>query len=394
MISSLSTKAYDVLVVGSGPAGSTAAYLLAKHGMRIALIEKKVLPRHKTCGGGVVQRAIQCLPVDVSEVMERECFRVTLDLGKQGLQFSTERTAPIISMTNRDTFDHFLAMEAQKAGAELFQECRALNITKRSDHVELLTTRGCMKARFLVVATGALGFPFKRRRLEETRRLVPALECKVTMDQKRSERYGDRAWFDFGVLPDGYAWIFPKKTTLSVGVLDMRRTGVRLDLILSRYLRAKGFQEESEPRKRAFIIPVTPRRDGFVKGRAFLIGDAAGLADPLIGEGISFSVLSGTLAAEALIKGNLFYDDVKVLYESMLSEKLLKELHLSRILAKIVYNTPRAFHTLFRLYGQDFLEAVTDVAMGLGSYKRKLSDPLNYLQLLKFWGRKNPSLIT
>ena len=114
---------YDVAVVGSGPAGSAAALALAAGGARVTVIEKAALPRYKTCGGGVVRRAVKLLPVDIRRAVERECPRAEVHFPGTGLHFSTRRSESMISMTMRETFDFLLLTAAQAAGADVEARC-------------------------------------------------------------------------------------------------------------------------------------------------------------------------------------------------------------------------------------------------------------------------------
>jgi len=102
-------SAYDVAVVGAGPAGCTAAHRLATAGLRVALLEKEQLPRYKTCGGGLVPRAVSLLPGDIAPVVERHCHRAEMHLVDAGLSFGAERPTFLIMMAMRDQLDARLA---------------------------------------------------------------------------------------------------------------------------------------------------------------------------------------------------------------------------------------------------------------------------------------------
>ena len=107
----------DVAVVGAGPAGASAALALAGRGLRVGIVEKAVLPRYKTCGGGVLRRAAALLPLDFQAAVERECHAAELVHHAPALRFVCERKQPVISMVMRDRFDHLLTQAAERGGA-------------------------------------------------------------------------------------------------------------------------------------------------------------------------------------------------------------------------------------------------------------------------------------
>src|SRR3989442_12787954 len=116
-------NSYDVIVVGTGPAGSTAAHLLAAAGVRVALIDKAAPPRYKTCGGGVIARARRLFATDITAVVERECRRVEINLLDAGLRVARERPHPIVSMAPRQRPDAPLAAGAVAAGRAPLAPC-------------------------------------------------------------------------------------------------------------------------------------------------------------------------------------------------------------------------------------------------------------------------------
>lgn len=197
----------------------------------MVVLEKDSLPRHKTCDGGVTYRAIQLLPVDIREVIELECYSAELNMIDASLHFSTKRQQPIISMTSREKFDFFLVSAAKDAGADVLADCKVIGIINKSDKVELITSKGILSARFAVAADGARGVVAQKAGWQETRYLIPALECEVFVCESVLRRFSRAARFDFGIVPYGYAWVFPKKEHLSIGVLSMRRTPINLNEI-------------------------------------------------------------------------------------------------------------------------------------------------------------------
>jgi geranylgeranyl reductase family protein len=373
---------YDVIVVGSGPAGACAAWRLAQAGVAVAVLEKATLPRYKTCGGGLVGRTMQALPLDVRHVTEHECHTAQLSFLRAGLSFTTHRPTPIISMTMRDQFDYALLSAAQTAGAVVHQPCAVEKASFDSDVVTLTTNRGSMKAKFVIAADGALSTVARTMGMADGRILIPALEYEVTVPPDQLDRFQNTARFDFDLLPHGYAWAFPKRQHLSIGVLSMAQRGSDLKSSMARYLDLLGCRSIIQVQRHGFVIPIRPRRGPFVDKRILLVGDAAGFADPVTGEGISFAIQSGLLAAQSLIETHLEEASVRQAYTHALAETILPELRTGRWLAQLLYNWPRTKSWAFAQHGQRLCEAVTDVMAGTRTYRELAFNSRSLLKLL------------
>ncbi len=383
MVSPVANRLYDVAVVGSGPAGSSAALSLASYGATVALIERKRLPRYKTCGGGLVLRARKFLPVDVSDIVERECRAAEINALQSGIRLVVERDEPLISMTMRDQLDFRLARAAQQAGADLWTGCTVLGVEAHQDRVELATSNGSLAARFVVAADGVLSGLARAAGWPENRKLIPALECEVSVGVGTLERFGRTARFDFEVVPHGYAWVFPKREHLSVGVLSARRGAVQLPAQLERYYRLLGLVGIQKEERHGSLIPFGVRKSGFVRGRVLLVGDAAGFADPLTGEGISFAILSGQIAGQVLSEADFAPEYVRRLYHDRLAHSILRELRLARRLAWLVYRFPRLRARGLRFHGQRIAEHLADVFCGHTTYQSSFPGPVGYLKMIR-----------
>ncbi len=375
-------RTYDVIIVGSGPAGSSAAWRLAQAGLAVAVLEKAALPRYKTCGGGIIGRAIQALPLDVHHVVEQDCHAAQLNVLPSSLSFTTHRSTPIVSMTMRDQFDYALLSAAQAAGAVVHQRCAVEDVSLRGEVVTVATNQGSMNAKFVVAADGALSAVARKMRMADGRVLIPALEYEVTVPQDRLDSFRGVARFDFGVLPRGYAWVFPKKDHLSIGVLSMAQRGSDVKGAMARYLDLLGCRDVTQVEQHGFVIPIRPRKGPFAEQRILLVGDAAGFADPVTGEGISFAVRSGLMAAQSLIDGDLDEATVSETYRRMLDEAILPELRTGRWLARLLYDCPRLRFWAFLQQGQRLCEAVTDVMAGKRTYRDLAFNPRALLRLL------------
>jgi len=173
--------------------------------------------------------------------------------------------------------------------------------------------------------------------------------------------------FDVGIVPHGYAWVFPKTTHLSVGVLTTHRGAINLHRQLEEYLRVIRLAPQAMERH-GFVIPVRPRAGPLARARMLLVGDAAGLADPVTAEGISLAARSGRLAADAIIASQLDPQRARAGYDAAL-RPMLAELRVARTLARLLYEYPRARRWMFRRVGQRLVEAITDVFMGARTYR-------------------------
>src|SRR5271157_262058 len=371
---------YDVIVIGAGPAGSSAARVLAERGIHVALLERARMPRYKACGAGIVGRAMRVLPPDIKETVERECFAAELNMLDAGLQFSVTRQEPVVSMSMRDKLDRFLALNTLEAGADLWEECNALNVTSQAGSVAVETNRGLLSASFVIAADGSTGSIARKAGWRETRTLVPAIEWEVPVDKETFERFASKARFDFGLIPSGYAWIFPKGAHLSVGAASMKRGSMRLDAALERHLLSLGIPLTDGVVRHGALASSRPRSDTVMIGRGLLAGDAAGLTDPVTGEGISFAVVSGQAAARALVAGDLNETAVREEYLATIEEQILKELRSAMDVGKLLYGPAPIRNYLFRLKGQAFCEAVTDVIAGKAKYSELASQVMAYFR--------------
>ena len=374
---------YDAIVVGAGPAGAAAAAELARAGRSVALVEKERLPRYKTCGGGLVGRALAALPDRARAAVELECRTVELHFNAPGgerLSFAVESEQPVVAMAMRSELDAVLARDAVEAGAELLSPCAAGAVTAGRDRVELDTQAGVLRAPFAIAADGATSRVAAGAGWTVAPRCLPAVEWELRVGAERLERFQRAARFDFGGSLCGYAWVFPKREHLSVGALLVHRGSTPLPDLLARYLDGLGLGQAESVERHGWMIPVEPRPGGPARGRVLLAGDAAGLADPLTAEGISHALISGRLAARAVL-GSSDPARVRRNYERELERDVLGELRWARRLARVLY-ARRPPTWLFRHLGQPLCEALVEVIAGRATYRGLLVNPGNYGRLL------------
>jgi geranylgeranyl reductase family protein len=364
-------NSFDVAIIGSGPAGASAAFELAKSGISTVIIEKEILPRYKTCGGGLVFRGRNSMPFGVSSVVEKEFYAVDTYFANTPFKFTTTRDQPIVSMIMRDAFDNLIVEKAKENGVTLLQNHKVLDISF-GDIQTIHTSEGDVKAKFIIAGDGALSQVSKMTGWKETRNIIPALEYEVEVPEADFERLSKNVRFDVDVIPLGYGWCFPKKNHLSIGVGVFVKTKQKIDLkkYYSDYLKMLGIHEIINQEAHGFVIPVSPRTDTFVQKNVFLIGDAAGFADPILAEGISNAILSGVLAAQSIIESNLDAVQSSKLYHEKLEKSILPEIRTGVILSKFFYEKRIVRNLLVKKYGQVLADAMTAVFMGERTYPK------------------------
>ncbi len=381
---------YDVIIAGSGPAGASAAYVLAKAGKRVLVLEKEILPRYKTCGGGLTFKGLNLIPFNITGIIERSCYTVNINDFEANVFILTKREKPVVSMTMRSELDYHLVKAAEKFGAEVKDRAEIKDINNLESNIEVVLEKNEEKfySRFFIAADGVLSVAAKKYFGNSQRNLVPALEYEIYVAGDILSRFGNTPRFDFGIVPGGYGWVFPKKDHLSIGVLSMNMKNGNVNNYFSDYLKSLRIKKIEKWERHGFVIPLMYRKT-FAGNRILLIGDAAGFIDPITAEGISFAILSGQLAAEALIKGNMDPARVYKEYNEKISKNILPELKAGKVLAKFIYNYRKIRIWIVKLYGKKLSELMIDVVMGEKKYSELIKNPLNYFKLLFKWSIKN-----
>ncbi len=360
---------FDVVVVGAGPSGSLAAFKLKQLGFKVLLLEKKSLPRYKTCGGGVTHKAAALLPFPIHEVVERECFEAELGILDADLRFSVRREKPLVHMVMRDDFDFRLFEVARSAGVEVRTKCAVKNLERKGLSWKVQTDAGGFYTTCVVGADGAQGIVAKHGRFPDHELMAPALEYEVWVSEKDLKRFDEKLVIDFGIVPGGYAWVFPKKRHLSIGVGRVLPDKGDLNELYRAYMRYLNFSEILKEERHGFMVPVRPRKI-FVKDGIFLIGDAAGFADPLTAEGIGSALESAQYLADAFRE----YDPrvnmelCERSYWTLINKNLLPHLKSMKVVAQCIYRFPRVRNYFFRKNGQRLTSAMCDVMAGTKPY--------------------------
>lgn len=287
---------YDVIVVGAGPAGSTTARECALRGLSVLLLDKAEFPRDKPCGGGVTARAAALLPFDIGPVVERVVYGMHLTLRQSGgfTRYSSERLA---YLTQRCRLDTFLVERALDKGVVLRQRAAVREVERHPSHVVVRANGESFQGRILVAADGANGTTARLAGINVRITQGIALEGNITVSNGFPEQWQDVLGLDVGGVPGGYGWIFPKGDHVNIGLGGWKYLGPTLRQRLDRLVRFYGFDPAQMWGLRGYHLPLRYPDSPLLDGNVLLVGDAAGLLDPLTGEGIYAAIWSGRTAA-------------------------------------------------------------------------------------------------
>jgi geranylgeranyl reductase family protein len=345
-------RAYDALIIGGGPAGALTAYHLARRGVDVAILEAKSFPRPKACGGGLQARTVKLIPFNVAPVLRGAIHRVNLTYAL-GSQHSRVSSAPLIHTVLRSEFDEFLLRHAAAAGAIVRQGVTCRDIAADpAGGVRVETSEGRFRARCLVGADGANSVVRLRLNSRSDYFWQAGVYCEIPEEWLNGDALAaDAILIDWGAMPSGYAWAFPKRGFVNVGAGG--------PLALVKHLReyALRFVQSSRLVKRDALhllkfaghhLPTLTRRTRLATREMLLVGDAAGCVEPFTGDGICFACKSAEIAArciaEAIASGVI---DLRQ-YSRRIRRELGQELHGARKLLSLSTVFPSLPFRLFR----------------------------------------------
>jgi geranylgeranyl reductase family protein len=283
-----------VAILGGGPAGAFAAEQLASAGLQVQLFDEK-LAWEKPCGGGLTYKAYHQYPFLIDNSTPKRFVTETVLSAPGAGEACLKLDDPLVIYSRLD-LNRMLLERAERAGAQI-EKARVREISRRGSGWDLRTSSGIAPADFCIVATGA------RNPLRD---VGTEMRPHDTMSALGYYVPGDQDRIDIHFLPrlEGYIWIFPRCGHLSIGICGKNEPAASLRQRLERFMTERGIAWKGS----AFYSHLLPSLDAGswhnnrVAGEGWMaVGDAAGLVDPLTGEGLYYAIRSADLAARALL---------------------------------------------------------------------------------------------
>lgn len=294
---------HDVVIVGAGPGGSNAAAVLLDAGLTVAQVDKAPFPRVKPCGGALTVKACRSLRLEIEPSLRSRFASFEFNLWNEGRSTFTYRSE-MLSMVLRSQFDeHLVAQNRRRRGFTFWDDEPVEAIEWKQGLFRVRTGRRDLDARQLIGADGA--YSIVNRTFGISRPCARATAVEVNLP--RADVEGDlpgHPCFDFGAIPGGYGWVFPRDDQLSVGLYTLAGGIKDYRARLARYVEARGIVVRGDPLAtfEAHLIPVGGHRLAVPEAPVYLVGDAGGFADALTGEGIYHALESGRLAGETAVR--------------------------------------------------------------------------------------------
>ncbi|MEU6530734.1 geranylgeranyl reductase family protein [Streptomyces sp. NPDC046928] len=366
-------QVWDVVVVGAGPAGASAAYAAAVAGRRVLLLEKAELPRYKTCGGGIIGPSRDSLPPGFELPLRDRVHAVTFSHNGRFARTRRSRQT-LFGLINRPEFDQRLVEHAQKAGAELRTGVTVQRVEQHGSAVpDRRSVALVLQGGETVLARAVVGADGSASRIGahvgvKVDQVDLGLEAEIPVPETVAEDWKGRVLIDWGPMPGSYGWVFPKGDTLTVGVISARGEGAATKRYLEEFIGRLGLAGFEPSISSGHLTRCRAEDSPLSRGRVLVCGDAAGLLEPWTREGISFALRSGRLAGEWAVRVAEAHDAVDTRRQALNYAFAVKaglgvEMSVGKRLLTVFERRPGIFHAVLTGFRPAW-KAFTDITRG------------------------------
>ncbi len=356
-----------------------AAARLAAAGLDTVILDEK-LAWEKPCGGGITYKAYDRYPFLLDNPAPKRMVRETTLSDPRGGSVTMQLTQPLLIYSRFD-LNHLLLERAEKSGAQVEKE-RVTGIERKGAGWLVKTRTGTLDADHLVVATGA------RNSLREVGTEWSAADTMCAIGYWVP---GERDRIDIQFFPnfEGYLWVFPRCGHLSVGICGNGEPTAKMRVRMEQYMADHGISTQGATFY-AHTIPALEKsawRRNRISGEGWMaVGDAAGLVDPVMGEGLYYAIRSGDLAAETILNDGDNLERKPWAYRANLQREFIEDLTFGAGLAQrffleqVLYaSVPSRMIECMRISPR-LMEIVQDLFAGTQGYldlKKRLLENLN-----------------
>ncbi|MHB8421880.1 MAG: NAD(P)/FAD-dependent oxidoreductase [Leptospirales bacterium] len=393
----------EVIVIGLGPAGSTAVRLLSDAGVRVAGIDRSDFPRSKTCGGGVSARSIPFLPKGWDALPHTVTTGVSLSyLDYTPVEVDMGR--PIAYQFRREEFDLFLVEMAEEAGADLFFGRTVTDLVWNGSLFRLTTDQSeIFESPVLIAADGATSQVYrflcsstseKTLSVKKKKSFHHGFPSSERVSECESPSRRSDVLIDLGSVPGGYGWSFPKSGSVNnIGVVSFTKPLRNPLETLKAFAETVSIKSSPFPegnKSRTWMIPdfQESKMHGMISG-LFFIGDAGGMVDPFLGEGIYYAMLSAKRAISEILTHRGQPERASQSYAEWAVRDIFRDFSQARRLASIIYRFPGIYFRLVQKYPH-ILSLYSMILCGSHDYRsfsRTIGKNLFNLPFRKFFPR-------
>lgn len=303
---------YDIAIIGGGPAGSSAGLTLSKLSNSVCLIDKAGFPRPKLCAGIITQKTVQILKTILPDYEFSNYFSTNkINLFSQHnikCEFSVKYPLTIVE---REQFDYELLLACKKSGVHIFEQTSFSEFVP--DHNKLILSTGEeLSYNVLIAADGIFSKIRKGLGVADIQKGF-CLQSTINISTQLNPLLAsmDKICFDFADISFGYNWILSNKKNVVIGTGVLADTPIYKCALAEHTKLCAQFGISSSSNLKGAFLPIgnIANQTGHPYGNVVLIGDAAGYANPITGEGIYYAILSGYYAGKAYLKDNLHFRD-------------------------------------------------------------------------------------
>jgi geranylgeranyl reductase family protein len=309
---------YDVIIVGGGPAGSTAAKILSENGIKTLLIDKDKFPRDKPCGGGISLRVLDRFDyIKNTDLLESYSYGGIAYSPSFKYKLELIDNKPIVGMVLRKKFDHGLLKIAKDCGTDVIEGKKVMDVKIQGDVVKIFLDKGTtIYSEIVIGADGVWSTIGKKTGLYKDRSGHAVCVLKeYKLDKNTVDKYygNNRCGHLFARFKNitGYGWVFPKKEHINIGIGSIIKSyyGDKYKVNLSNL-----YEQFLDTLKKQKMVPKNLNSDNIKGGalpiyplnktygnRVILIGDAAGVINPLTAEGIYYAMSSAEIGAKVIL---------------------------------------------------------------------------------------------